>query len=166
MTARACGWVCTRASRPSSRAVHRHRRAPGGADRRGGNGDAVLLSASTRELLGASADVRDVGRHRLRDLGEPVRLYQLGHAEFPPLRSLDATNLPVQPTPLVGREKELGEAGRLLRAHRVVTLTGPGGSGKTRLALQLAAEASDDFPPTASGWGRSRLSATPSWSRR
>ncbi len=111
-----------------------------------GNGGQVLLSQSTRELLGASADVRDVGRHRLKDLGEPVRLYQLGHAEFPPLRSLDATNLPVQPTPLVGRERELREAGRLLRAHRVITLTGPGGSGKTRLALQLAAEAADDFP--------------------
>ena len=90
--------------------------------------------------------VRALGRHRLKDLGEPVELYQLGDAAFPPLRSLDSTNLPTQPTPLIGRERELAEAGRLLRAHRLVTLTGPGGSGKTRLALQLAADAVEDYP--------------------
>jgi predicted ATPase len=75
-----------------------------------------------------------------------VQLYQLGDAEFPPLRSLDGTNLPTQPTPLIGRERELEEAGRLLHSHRLVTLTGPGGSGKTRLAVQLAADAVEDFP--------------------
>jgi predicted ATPase/class 3 adenylate cyclase len=111
-----------------------------------GHGRQVLLSQATRELLDASLEVRDLGRHRLKDLGEPVRLYQLGDDEFPPPHSLDATNLPVQPTPLVGREEELREAGRLLRAHRIVTLTGAGGSGKTRVALQLAADAVDDFP--------------------
>ena len=66
--------------------------------------------------------------------------------EFPPLKTLYRTNLPIQPTPLVGRERELEEAGALLRANRLLTLTGPGGSGKTRLALQLAAEAQEDFP--------------------
>jgi predicted ATPase len=90
--------------------------------------------------------VGDLGRHRLKDLGEPVQLYQLGDAEFAPLRTLDSTNLPSQPTPLIGRERELEEAGLLLRAHRLLTLTGPGGSGKTRLALQLATDAVEDLP--------------------
>jgi predicted ATPase/class 3 adenylate cyclase len=111
-----------------------------------GHGGQVVLSQSTRELLEPGMPVRDLGRHRLKDLGEPLRLYQLGEVEHPPLRSLNSANLPIQPTPLIGRERELQEAGRLLRAHRLVTVTGPGGSGKTRLALQLAAEAVEDFP--------------------
>jgi predicted ATPase/class 3 adenylate cyclase len=111
-----------------------------------GHGGQVLLSQSTRDLLDPSETVRDLGRHRLKDLGEPVLVYQLGDGTFPPLRSLGVTNLPIQPTPLIGRERELEEAGRLLRTHRFVTLTGPGGSGKTRLAVQLAAEAAEDFP--------------------
>jgi predicted ATPase/class 3 adenylate cyclase len=111
-----------------------------------GHGGQVLLSQSTRELVEDALTVRSLGRHRLKDLGEPVELYQLGDADFPPLRSLDSTNLPTQATPLIGRERELEEAGRLLRAHRLLTLTGPGGSGKTRLALQLAADAVEDYP--------------------
>jgi predicted ATPase/class 3 adenylate cyclase len=111
-----------------------------------GHGEQVLLSQATCESLELSTSVRDLGSHRLKDLGEPVHLYQLGDETFPPLRSLDSTNLPVQATPFIGRERELEEAGRLLRAHRIVTLTGPGGSGKTRIALQLAADAAEDFP--------------------
>ena len=111
-----------------------------------GHGGQVLISQSTRELLDPTESVRDLGRHRLKDLGEPMPVYQLGEGEFPRLRSLNSTNLPIQPTPLVGREQELQEVGRLLRAHRLVTLTGPGGSGKTRLAVQLAADAAEDFP--------------------
>jgi predicted ATPase/class 3 adenylate cyclase len=111
-----------------------------------GHGGQILLSQSTQELLDRSVVVRDLGRHRLKDLGEPTRLYQLGEREFPPPRSLDSTNLPFQPTPLIGRERELRDAGALLRTHRLVTLTGPGGSGKTRLALQLAADAVDRYP--------------------
>jgi predicted ATPase/class 3 adenylate cyclase len=111
-----------------------------------GHGGQVLVSQSTRELLEPSVSVHDLGLHRLKDLGEPVRLYQLGDDEFPPLRSLNSANLPIQATPLIGREQELEEAGRLLSTQRLVTLTGPGGSGKTRLALQLAAEAIEDFP--------------------
>ncbi len=109
-----------------------------------GHGGQVLVSQSTRDLV--DVELRDLGEHRLKDLAQPVRLFQLGEAEFPPLKTLYGSNLPVQLTPLVGRERELAEAGALLAEQRVLTLIGPGGSGKTRLALQLAAEASDHFP--------------------
>src|SRR5262245_58598787 len=108
-----------------------------------GHGGQVLLSQTTRELV--DVEVSDLGLHRLKDLLEPQRLYQLGSDEFPPLKTLDSTNLPVQTTPLVGRERELAEAGALLREQRFLTVVGPPGSGKTRLALQLAADAADDF---------------------
>ena len=109
-----------------------------------GHGGQVLVSSATAELIDAA--LRDLGEHRLKDLGAPQRLYQLGDGDFPPLRTLYRTNLPIQPSPLVGRERELAEAGALIREHRLLTLTGPGGSGKTRLALQLAAEAVERFP--------------------
>jgi predicted ATPase/class 3 adenylate cyclase len=109
------------------------------------HGGQVVLSERTRAQVDG-ASLRDLGAHRLKDLSEPQQLYQLGEGEFPPLRTLHATNLPTQPNPLVGRERELAEAGELLRSHRLVTLTGPGGSGKTRLGLQIAADAIEDFP--------------------
>jgi hypothetical protein len=109
-----------------------------------GHGGQVLLSEATARLV--DAPLRDLGDHRLKDLTTPLRLYQLGDGEFPPLRTLYGPNLPVQATPLVGRARELAEASELLRAHRLLTLTGPGGGGKTRLALQLAAEAVEEFP--------------------
>ena len=108
-----------------------------------GHGGQVLLTQPTRELVDVQAS--DLGEHRLKDLLEPQRLFQLGSDEFPPLKTLDWTNLPVQATPLVGRERELAEAGALLREQRFLTVVGPPGSGKTRLALQLAADAADDF---------------------
>ena len=111
-----------------------------------GHGGQVLVSEATRQLLDSTEELQDLGDHRLKDLGAPQRLYQLGAAEFPPLKTLHRTNLPIQATPLVGRERELEEAGSLLRANRVLTFTGPGGSGKTRLALQLAAEVQEEFP--------------------
>jgi predicted ATPase/class 3 adenylate cyclase len=111
-----------------------------------GHGGQVLLSQTTRDLLDSSFELVDLGLHRLKDLAEPQRLYQLGTEEFPPLKTLHQTNLPVPATPFLGRERELGEVLGLLRSSRVLTLTGPGGSGKTRLALQTAAEAADDFP--------------------
>jgi predicted ATPase len=111
-----------------------------------GHGGQVLVSETTRVALTGTVPVKDLGEQRLKDLGAPVRLFQLGDAEFPPLKVLYRSTLPVQPNPLVGRERELAEAGELLRRHRLLTLTGPGGSGKTRLALQLAADAQDDFP--------------------
>jgi len=110
-----------------------------------GHGGQVLISQTTRDLLGDAFALRDLGEHRLKDLSAPQRLFQLGPDDFPPLKTLHQANLPIQSTPLVGRARELEEAGGLLRENRIVTLLGPGGSGKTRLALQLAAEAVEDF---------------------
>jgi predicted ATPase len=109
-----------------------------------GHGGQILLSQATRDLVRPDR-LRDLGVHRLKDLAEPERLYQLGENEFPPLKTVDQTNLPVQPTPFVGRERELAEVLALLDSHRIVTLTGPGGSGKTRLALQAAAESVEGY---------------------
>jgi predicted ATPase/class 3 adenylate cyclase/Tfp pilus assembly protein PilF len=121
------------------------------------HGGQVLLSQSTRDLLSETLDVgtfRDLGDHRLKDLSGPQRLHQLcieGLAvDFPPPRTIEgrATNLPAQPTPLVGRDAELEAVRTLLLDEntRMVTLTGPGGTGKTRLALQVAADSVDEFP--------------------
>jgi predicted ATPase len=109
-----------------------------------GHGGQVLVSQMTCELAGADG-LRDLGEHRLKDLTSPERIFQLGDREFAPLKTLHQTNLPVQPTPLIGRERELDEVLALIRAHRLVTLSGPGGSGKTRLALQAAAELVEEF---------------------
>jgi predicted ATPase/class 3 adenylate cyclase len=110
-----------------------------------GHGGQVLLSQTTRDLLDPTLELRDLGEHRLKDLTSPERIYQLGHDERPPLKSLNQTNLPIQPSSLIGRHRELGEVLELIRSHRLVTLTGPGGSGKTRLALQSAAEVVDEY---------------------
>ena len=106
-----------------------------------GHGGQVLLSEQTR-LAVADGDLRPLGLHRLKDLTAPEPLYQVGDGEFPPLKSLNQSNLPEQPTAFVGRERELGEVLQLLVRGdvRLLTLTGPGGSGKTRLAVQAAAE--------------------------
>jgi predicted ATPase/class 3 adenylate cyclase len=118
----------------------------------------VLLSLPTQELvrdqLPAETTLRDLGEYRLKDLFRPERVYQLLApklpSEFPPLRTLDAfrNNLPLQPTPLIGREKEVSEVCDLLRTEetRLLTLTGPGGTGNTRVALQAAADLLEDFP--------------------
>ncbi len=120
------------------------------------HGGQVLASETVRSLVGTSlptgAGFLDLGAHRLKDLLEPERLYQLTApdvpATFPPLASLDArpNNLPTQLTSFVGRDEELATACELLLANRIVTMTGPGGTGKTRLSLQVAASAVDDFP--------------------
>jgi predicted ATPase len=111
-----------------------------------GHGGQVLVSASTAQLV--ELELRDLGEHRFKDLAAPERVYQLGAGDFPPLKSLYRTNLPVPATPFLGREAELAEVVALLTANatRLLTLTGPGGTGKTRLALQAAAEASESFP--------------------
>ncbi len=110
-----------------------------------GHGGQVVVSSSTASLVEADG-LRDLGEHRLKDLTAAERLYQLGDGDFPPLKTLHQTNLPIQPTPLIGRTRELLEAGALLAEHRLVTLIGTGGTGKTRLALQLAAEAVEAYP--------------------
>lgn len=120
-----------------------------------GHGGQVLLSGAARGLVERSLpkeiSLKDLGEHRLKDLAEPEHIYQLGiaglPAEFPAIRSLDArpNNLPVQVTSFVGRDDELGEAKKLLLENRLLTFTGPGGTGKTRLALQVAAESLGDF---------------------
>ncbi len=107
------------------------------------HGRQVVVSQATRDLV--EIPLLDLGEHRLKDLGQPLRLYQLGEDEFPSLHSLNQTNLPAQPSPLVGRERELEELLPLIQEARLVTLTGPGGSGKTRLALQTAAELVESF---------------------
>jgi predicted ATPase/class 3 adenylate cyclase len=122
-----------------------------------GHGGQVLVSNATAELLrDAEAPVAliDRGMHRLKDIAEPEHLFQLaadGLAEqFPPVRSLDnrPTNLPPQLTALIGREREIDEIDAMLRrdAVRMLTLTGAGGSGKTRLALEVARRLLDDYP--------------------
>jgi predicted ATPase/class 3 adenylate cyclase len=105
------------------------------------HGGQIVLSATTRRLIQGDARVRDLGEHRLKDLVSTERLFQLGDGQFPPLRTLDATNLPIVSIPLVGRQRELAELAALLsNGTRLLTITGPGGTGKTRLALQVAAE--------------------------
>jgi predicted ATPase len=105
-----------------------------------GHGGQVLLSKSSRELVGG-VSVTDLGEHRLKDIEGAVWIYQLGDGTFPPLKTISNTNLPSPASSFVGREREQEEVVRELRSGtRLLTLTGPGGSGKTRLAIQAAAE--------------------------
>lgn len=120
-----------------------------------GYGGQILLSRATALLvedkLPGGASLRDLGRHRLKDLRAPEQIFQVVHpdlsVEFPPLRSLDHTphNLPLQLSSFVGREREIVEVQRMLMERRMLTLTGTGGSGKTRLALQIAAEVLEQY---------------------
>jgi len=110
------------------------------------HGGQALLSRTTRDLLDERFAIRDLGEHRLKDLSAPQRLFQLGMGDFPRPRTLHLTNLPVPATEFLGRDRELVDVvERLRNGVRLLTLTGPGGTGKTRLALQAAAEAADEF---------------------
>ncbi|MDX1748291.1 MAG: adenylate/guanylate cyclase domain-containing protein, partial [Halobacteriales archaeon] len=129
-----------------------HRAARVGAAAHGGQ---ILVSSATRSLTSEGApngtSFRDLGEHRLEGLDRPERLFQVLApdlpAEFPPPRTVGArpNNLPVQATAFVGRSRELNEVVELFEESRLVTLTGPGGVGKTRLALQVGAESLDRF---------------------
>jgi predicted ATPase/class 3 adenylate cyclase len=120
-----------------------------------GHGGQVLLSEPVsvlvRDGLPAGVTLRDLGEHRFKDLGRAEQVFQLVMsglaADFPPIRSLDVVpnNLPTQVTSFVGREREITEGVRLFQTARVLTLTGPGGTGKTRLSLQIAAQVADGF---------------------
>ena len=119
------------------------------------HGGQVLVSGATAMLaagdLPGGVNLRDLGAHRLKDLAQPERIHQLVvdgcTSDFPPVRSLDAVpnNLPTQLTTFIGREREIAQGLALLGRTRLLTLTGPGGTGKTRLSLQLAAEAAGEF---------------------
>jgi predicted ATPase/class 3 adenylate cyclase len=120
-----------------------------------GYGGQILLSGATRELvrdvLPAETELLDLGEKRLKDLLRPEQLYQLNiiglPMTFPPLKTLDSfpNNLPTQLTSFIGRENEIAEVKEELQGHRLVTLTGSGGTGKTRLSLQVAADLLDHF---------------------
>ncbi len=122
-----------------------------------GHGGQILLSSSTQELvrdhLPPETHLRDLGERRLKDLSRPERIFQLTApdlpSEFPPLKTLEThtNNLPLQATPLIGREREVEAVCGLLRSPetRLLTLLGTGGTGKTRVGLQVAAELVDDF---------------------
>jgi predicted ATPase/class 3 adenylate cyclase len=115
-----------------------------------GYGGQILLSAATAEGVGGmlpeGAFLRPMGSHRLKDLAEPEDVFQLAHrglpTDFPPLKSLStrAVSIPTQPTSFVGRVRERDEVGRLLAESRLLSLIGPGGAGKTRLAIQVATD--------------------------
>ncbi len=116
-----------------------------------GHGGQILLADSTAGLL-SGVDLVDLGPRRLRDLTNPVQVFQVRAerllTEFPPLRALDASpgNLRTATTSFIGRESEVAELRAAVKAHRLVTLTGVGGVGKTRLALEVAARLTDEFP--------------------
>jgi predicted ATPase len=109
-----------------------------------GHGGQIVLSKSTAELTGG--DLLDLGEHRLKDFAQPVPIFQVGSDLFPPLSTISNTNLPSPTSRFVGRDRELSEITALLRdGARLLTLTGPGGSGKTRLAVEAASDLVPQF---------------------
>jgi len=102
-----------------------------------GHGDQILVTDQVRSMAGVEG--QDLGFHRLRDVDEPLALFQVGPGDFPPLRVIEPSlsNLPERPTRLIGREDDVSKVRRLLGGSRLVTLNAVGGSGKTRLALAV-----------------------------
>lgn len=110
-----------------------------------GHGGQILVSAATVALVGGDG-LTDLGEYRFKDFGEPTSIYQLGDGHFPPLKTISNTNLPRPGSSFVGRDAEVASVAELLRgAARLVTLTGPGGTGKTRLAIEAAATLVPEF---------------------
>ena len=108
------------------------------------HGGQVVVSAATAELV--AIPLTDLGEHRLKDIAEAVPIFQLGDGSFPPLKTISNTNLPRPASSFVGRERELGEVlSRIERGARLLTLSGPGGSGKTRLAIEAASTLVPDY---------------------
>ena len=135
-----CGWACTREHRPwPLRATSGSTSIAAARVAALAHGGQVIVSASTAALL-EDEPLLDLGRHRLKDFDAPARLFQLGVADFPPLRTPGAVDLPAPATHFLGRERELFEAASvwLDRDPRVLTIFGPGGTGKTRFSIELA----------------------------
>jgi predicted ATPase/class 3 adenylate cyclase len=109
-----------------------------------GHGGQVVISPTTAELVGAGFSLVPLGAHRLKDFDHPVSLFQLADGEFPPLKTIANTNLPTPASSFLGREDELVEADRGLATTRLLTVTGPGGAGKSRFALELARRAREE----------------------
>ena len=110
------------------------------------HGGQVILSRETRDALDEQFELTDLGEHRVKDFAAPVWIYQLGSEQFPPLRTISNTNLPRPASSFVGRAREVADIRALLRnGARLVTLTGPGGTGKTRLAIEAASELVPSF---------------------
>jgi predicted ATPase/class 3 adenylate cyclase len=111
-----------------------------------GHGGQVIVSSTTRPHLGADIVLTDLGEHRLKDFDQPVQLFQLGDRLFPPLKTISNTNLPRPASSFIGRRREVSQVVSLLNdSVRLLTLTGPGGSGKTRLAIEAASELLPDY---------------------
>ena len=111
-----------------------------------GHGGQVLMSLATRDAIGDALAVTDLGEHRLKDIGQAVPIFQLGRDAFPPLKTISNTNLPRLTDSFIGRESELADiASRVRSGSRLVTLVGPGGTGKTRLAIEAASSLLTDF---------------------
>src|SRR5688572_7317462 len=111
-----------------------------------GHGGQVLMSRATRDHVAEAKAALDLGEHRLKDFDAPVWIYQLGSERFPPLRTISNTNLPRPASSFVGREREVDEITAMLRdGARLLTLTGPGGTGKSRLAIAAATELVPEF---------------------
>jgi predicted ATPase/class 3 adenylate cyclase len=110
-----------------------------------GHGGQVLISPTTVALVGSDG-LRDLGEHRLKDFDEPISIFQLGDDRFPPLKTISNSNLPRPASSFVGRDSEVAQVTELLQdGARLLTLTGPGGSGKTRLAIESAATLVTEF---------------------
>ena len=111
-----------------------------------GHGGQVLISKATAEAVGGSVHVIDLGEHRLKDFAQAISIFQLGSEPFPPLKTISNTNLPRPASSFVGREREVADVTALLRnGARLLTLTGPGGTGKSRLSIEAAAELVPEF---------------------
>ena len=116
------------------------------------HGGQIICSQATQEVV--KEELLSLGEHRLKDIDQPVWIYQLGREHFPPLKTISNTNLPSPTSSFVGRERELSEVVLLLRrGARLITLSGPGGSGKTRLAIEAAPSS---YPSTETVSSRSR----------
>jgi predicted ATPase/class 3 adenylate cyclase len=123
--------------------VHRAARIAGAA-----HGGQIVMSKTTRDLVDGDARLHDLGEHRLKDLLDPEWLFQLGSDKFPPLKSVSATNLPLPTNRLIGRDSDRARLRELLLDNdaRLVTVTGSGGTGKSRLAVQVGLDLLEEFP--------------------